>query len=1074
MKSRSARRDMREQDSNVSGPSSSAIVRGAGLGGEEVRRDDQRRAEACEKLRFADFELDLDALELCHRGIKVAVQRKPLEVLAELVRRCDRTVAKAELLERVWPGVRVSEHALTSAIRDLRRALGDSESPHRIVITDRGRGFRFVAPVAEERISRRISSDEEQPFVDREEVMGRLLSGLRASMAGNLHVTFLAGPAGIGKTRAALELIREARGLQVEIHSGRCYAGDGATPFWPWLHIVRNSVDRARSIPSLERVIQHVAWIAPELARDHAPEAHGDLDRAEARFRLFDAVGHLLRTLSEQRAVLVVIEDLHWADDASLLLLDFLSQSLVGARIHFVVTFRDTEVGADHPLTTVLGAAAGRPSTERIDLVGLRRESVGELLKDDCGQEPTPSFLDRAFQATGGNPFFVTELVGLVARGEIDPTAPDSEVPLPARVRDAVRLRLRARSDGCNRLLTVASVIGRELEAAPLARACGLSHGDTLDLLDEAVSAALLSRVAGRKDRYFFVHDLVRETLYREMGASERVRTHRQMAEALEELADASERLGEIAYHYAEAAADGVAEKAVRYSMSAAERAGALMAFEDVVRHYERALYALTLVASPDPELRCRLLVLQAAAAWGTLEHAERVQNRFIRAADAARAIGSAELLARAALGRTGYGAGPGDYRDISLTDHVDIGLLREANRALGDRPTVLKALVMARLALALQLDRDRSFREKLAADAVRIAGEVGDRETLACVLRYRHEVISDPAHLRERLALAKQILELAREVKSRPLELDALTFLSRDHFELGEIAETVEAGHSAEALAATMRHPGALFQSGIREVLILTMRGFFGEAEDKARRYFERDQARNLAAEGTFAAQSVTILRHSGRHLEAIAILERETRCRPAVGLTRYFLALEYVAVGRIEHAKGELERAAQAHFGGVARDHNFLGSLMILAELCFELDDRPRGEELYRLALPFEHAIAAPHLVTTCFGAVARALGVLAHLTRNYDAAELHFERAVALERAIRARSLLALTLERFARMLIGRGSAGDHDRALVLTREAESIAERCGMTRTVQLTKSLRAQSVVPATSSSATQV
>jgi predicted ATPase/DNA-binding winged helix-turn-helix (wHTH) protein len=500
----------------------------------EVLQGIQLTAEVCGKLRFADFELDLDAVELYHRGTKVGVQRKPLEVLVDLVRRGNRTVAKADLLARVWPGVRVSEHALVSAIRDLRRALGDSEIPHRIVITERGRGFRFVAPMAEMKTPRGICTNEEKPFVDREEVMGRLLSGLRASMAGTLQVTFLAGPAGIGKTRAGRELIREARPFQVEVHSGRCYAGDGAAPFWPWRHIVRNSIDRARSIPSLDRAIRHIARSAPELAGDHPRDAHEDLDGAEARFRLFDAIARLLRTLSEQRPVLLVIEDLHWADDASLLLLEFLSQDLLGARIHLVLTFRDTDVGADHPLTTVLGAAAGRPSTERIDLVGLRRESVATLLEDDFGRAPAPSFLDRAFRATGGNPFFVTELARLISRGEVDPTAPDSEVPLPVRVRDAVRLRLRARSHDCNRLLTVASVIGGEFEAAPLAHACGLSHGDTLDLLDEAVSAALLSRVAGSTESYLFVHDLVRETLYREMGPSERVRTHRQMAEALE------------------------------------------------------------------------------------------------------------------------------------------------------------------------------------------------------------------------------------------------------------------------------------------------------------------------------------------------------------------------------------------------------------------------------------------------------------------------------------------------------------------------------------------------------------
>ena len=201
-----------------------------------------RRGMQHRTLTFADFELDLETLELRRAGTLISIQRKPLEVLAHLLRHPARIVSKDELLRQVWPDVSVSEDALTSALRDLRRGLGDTNSPHRVIVTVRGQGYRFLGSAAEgERFAgshpaldaRR--SRPENTFVDRGQVMLELEASLHTALSGERRVSLLAGPAGIGKTRTALELVGLARQLGVDVHLARCYGGQGAMPFWPWL-----------------------------------------------------------------------------------------------------------------------------------------------------------------------------------------------------------------------------------------------------------------------------------------------------------------------------------------------------------------------------------------------------------------------------------------------------------------------------------------------------------------------------------------------------------------------------------------------------------------------------------------------------------------------------------------------------------------------------------------------------------------------------------------------------------------------------------------------------------------------
>jgi tetratricopeptide (TPR) repeat protein len=419
-----------------------------------------------------------------------------------------------------------------------------------------------------------------------------------------------------------------------------------------------------------------------------------------------------------------------------------------------------------------------------------------------------------------------------------------------------------------------------------------------------------------------------------------------------------------------------------------------------------------------------------------------------VRAADAARIAGSAEQFARAALGRTGHGAGPGDFRDIGAVDDVDITLLSEAQKCLGEGPSELRALVVARLALAVRNARGLKEADDLSREAVDIAERHGTLTTLGMVLRFRHEVLSGPEFVRERRALAERILGVARSVGSRPLELDALFFLARSHFEVADIEQAAAGGRLADALANAMRHPGALFRSGIRRVLILTMVGAFEKAEQCARQFYARDARRNMTARGTLGIQLATIRVLQGDHTGAISELQTLSASYPTVPWSACALALEQARGGHPVEARRQLKIAMADEFRNVGDDHSSLGCYLNLADMCWELNDTRCAGSLYDLLAPYEDQVATPWLATICQGTVAHGLGTLATLLGRSDEADRHFTRALAIEETLASPPLVAVTLERYGAFLLRRARTGDVNRAFALLERASKLAEGLGM--------------------------
>ena len=470
-----------------------------------------------------------------------------------------------------------------------------------------------------------------------------------------------------------------------------------------------------------------VSQFLPELWEHPArlPEASAD-DPAYARFRFFDSVSTFLKQLGRQQSLVLLLDDLHWADMPSLRLLHFFARELYDAPLCVVGTYRDVEVSRSHPLPCILGDLPRE--VHCLALSGLTLAEVTRFVTQASGTAPATSLVAAVHTQTDGNPFFVREMVRLLAaEGRLLST--DSALPwahiIPQSVRETIRQRLAQLSDPCVHLLTVAAVIGREFSLELLIQ-CQEKHAEEervalLARIDEALAARIIREVSRAGD-YRFIHTLMRETLYEEIALSERIRVHRQVGETLERLHGAlpDARLAELAHHFVKAAPGGTSDKALRYTMAAGHQAMTVLAYEKAVVHYEQALQLLTLQEAP-PRRQCTLLLALGEALWGTGDNL-RARATFVQAARAAQALGTPELLAQAALGVGTVRLAIGDVDDVL------VGLLSTALSALADEPSVLRVRLLARLAKALYFSPDETRRQALSEQALRLAHQLEDK----------------------------------------------------------------------------------------------------------------------------------------------------------------------------------------------------------------------------------------------------------------------------------------------------------------------------------------------------------
>jgi DNA-binding SARP family transcriptional activator len=434
------------------------------------------------------------------------------------------------------------------------------------------------------------------PLVGRDSELRALHHDLEEVLAGRGRVVLLGGEPGIGKSRLAEELVADATARGATAVWGRCYEGRGAPAFWPWTQVVGGLLaafedDELRA--ALGAGAADLAQIVPEvkeLAVELSPLSM--LDPESARFRLYQAVSHLVRRLARVRPLVVVLDDLHWADESSLALLGFLASEIAGDRVLAIGTYRTVEPAVEGPLAGVLVDLARRSVVRRVDLAGLDREGLARLLTA-AGTEPHDELLAAVQRRTQGNPYFLTELLRLLPEGDLHDASSIGTV-VPAGVKGVIRQRLARLPDVTGQRIAAAAVVGQEFDLGVLATMVEIDGAALLEDLEPAVRAGILS--AGAAGGYRFSHGLVNETVYADLGAGQRARTHRRAAEAIESRYGRSDgpHLLAVAAHWFRAVPAAPHDAAVESAVRAAQWAQAHVAHDQAEAQLRAALELLT------------------------------------------------------------------------------------------------------------------------------------------------------------------------------------------------------------------------------------------------------------------------------------------------------------------------------------------------------------------------------------------------------------------------------------------------------------------------------------------------
>jgi DNA-binding CsgD family transcriptional regulator len=874
-------------------------------------------------------------------------------------------------------------------------------------------------------------------FIGRRRELALLRERLDAARAGSGGIALLSGEPGIGKTRLLDVLAADANAAGMTVYWGRCWEGDGAPAFWPWAQVLRAIV---RQLPddALRDALDggsDVARVLPEL-RSRLPDLPEppELGPEAVRFRTWDAIAGFLLAVARRTAggLLLVLDDLHWADESSLLLLRFLAPALADAPLLLVGAFREEEVSGEGPLAATLAALRRERAVSFMPLRGLTVEEVARLVDviSDGARGARVADAGDLHGRTDGNPFFVIQLVQHA--GEAG--RPDAGAGgLPESVRAVIRRRLGRLSPACRELLTLAAVAGREFTLGLVQRAF-VEEADgaraPLELLAEAEATRLVEAVPEAPGRFRFVHALVRETLYDDLLSARRVLYHRRVGEALEALsaADPTPHLTDLAYHFGQAAPGGEVDRAVAYARRAAEQAFAVSAVEEAMRLYGWALSAAALRNPPDARERCELLLARAEAHAWTAALAARDESAAAFAL--AERLGDAERMARAALA---FGVSVQDWvgEDPDL-----LAMLEQARQALGDQPTPLAAEVTARLASAYGFTGGTARPElavPLARSALALARRAGDAAGLARVCFWAYHALRSESDGVEVLEEGIRAGDAAGE------DLHSYSATLRQRRMLHDLAQgNMERFHAdlERWSAFTQRYRSMPAATGLdsTQTMYLIMVGRYREAlrqievvEDEARR------SRNTLFSGLIREQRFYIAREAGEHAPWESPLRRAIHVRDRL-FARCMLALLLADHHRCEEARAELAVVARDDFREAQRGTHPGNCLAILADVCTVLVDADNARTLYRLLLPYGgEALVGGNL---CFGASDRYLGMLAATIAGgkpadggtWDAAaHRHFAAALAWNARVGARPALAWTRYDYARYLLSRSDAG-----------------------------------------------
>ncbi|WP_116450343.1 ATP-binding protein [Blastococcus litoris] len=843
------------------------------------------------------------------------------------------------------------------------------------------------------------------PFVGRTAELAELTAGIAAAGAGRGGLLLLSGPAGIGKTRT----VEEAVGGAPAVAWGRCVDDPGAPPLWPWRRV-------ARTLPDVRAAVS--GWETGSAAsRD--PEA--------ARFRLVATAVEALVDTAGPEGLVVVLEDLHWADETSLRLLRHLAGELQRSRLLVVGTYRDPSGGAGRrALDAALPDLLRWPSTRSVPLAPLGEDDVAAFLPGAPAEA-----VRTAYHRSGGNPLYLRAVAraSATAGGDGD-----------AALRGLVRTTLTELPPPVLDLLDTAAVLGEEVDAGRLALVTGRQVAEVRHGLDVAVRAGVLTAVPDVPGRRRFAHAVVRDAIYADLSPSAREELHRRAAEALEQLAQEDDgTAGLVAGHWLRAVAERTTLlRAASWARRAAGSATRSLAFDEAAGFLAMALSAADRAGQDAPD-RAELLLELATAEFRAGRSRESLEHACT-ASDLAAACGRDDLLAPAALA----------VQDVAAPGFPP-AVLRMCERALADPSLAGRPAVRARLlaqSASVLADAGRvSASAARSAEALALAEESGDPQAVVDAVRARMK--GQPAVLgrAERMRLGLLAIEHAAETGQPLAELWGAKWRIDAALEGGDTATVDDELARVTALAARTRLPMIRWHDLRLRASVAALYGRFPEAlalNEEARVVGETELTQDISAAGMSGAflYQHALVTGQGQELDSSPV--RLLQLADEVPIVQASRAVVALVAGERDEAAGRYEQLRPR-----MSDPDFVGSAGVaetLVPLVEAFGDVETAGELARIIGGYAWDAAGAGVY--CCGSMVVLLGRLAAVREEWDEAVGHFEEALRVDTRTGARPAAVHDRLGLAAALLARGRAGDAARAAELARPALAEARRLGM--------------------------
>ena len=902
------------------------------------------------------------------------------------------------------------------------------------------------------------------PFAGRSRELATLRTLTPRADGEGLRFALIGGEAGSGKSRLVHEFAREAAGGGVLVLYGACDS-EVRRPYGPFADVLdqlvrelddetlttalrANSEELARLLPDLS---QHAGQRSPAVAADPDTQRH----------RLHAAVAELLAAAGRRTPLVVVIEDCHWADTQSLLLVRHLARGTAGARALVVTTFRDTEAEVPEPLSAALVDLRRAEGVVRLRLGGLSAEEIGEFVVRAAGDDPDPDLPQVAqllSELTGGNPFLVTEVWRTLVESDALPVHGGgrwladilAQLGSPEGVREVVSQRLGRLTVPTTALLELAAVAGPEFDLPALAPA-GLTDAQRAGALEEAVAHGMIVEVPSARLAFRFTHELVRRALQDRMPRLRQAELHLRVAEALEsEHAPGSSRgLAQLAYHFGAAAPVDGPRRAIEYALLAGRSALGALAFDEAA-----ARFAFALELGID-DVRCQAeTYLELGTARFRAGASDDAIAAFRAATQIARDIDDARLLARAAIGYEEACWRPG------ITDEGAVELLAEASRALPETDSELRVMVLAGLGRAHAFLGEFAASDRARHDAIAMARRLDDRLGLATVLVRSYWSLGDGS-LEDTLEMLAEARDLAEGLGANDLRTEAMEWRVAGLIARGDLRQAESEQAEVHALAVELRQPFTLHVAEHYSSTIALCVGRLADAEAAAHRSHEWSHLlTGRTATGVYGIQMFGIRREQGRLAELAPSLRVVAGGERLRGAWRPAFAALLAELGMEQEARLELARVREE---GLApfRSTLWVASLSYLADAAALVGDQAMAALVYgQLSSLSGGNIVIGHGVAS-YGAADRYLGRLSATLGEHDRAIGHLERALAANRAMGAHTWVAHTLFELGRVLRMRGRRDDDGRASAVLSEAATLAERIGMPVLLSRARALGAQ-------------